>query len=127
MTSAREHFTGVVTAHALAVPMTESTLAVYVVTFEPAARTHWHTHPKGQGLYVTEGVAVVQSEGEPPVQLRAGESIWIAAGRRHWHGADSHSQMTHVAYQEAADDLTTVDWHEPVTAETYFRAVKERH
>lgn len=127
MTSAQEHFTGAVTAQALTVPTTASVLAVYVVTFEPAARTHWHTHPKGQGLYITDGVAVVQSEGEPTVRLRAGESIWIEAGRRHWHGADGDAPMTHVAYQEAADDLATVDWHEPVTATTFAQALEEDH
>lgn len=124
MTSPHEHFTGTVTAQALAIPTTESVLAVYVMTFEPAARTHWHTHPKGQGLYVTDGVAVVQSEEEPTIRLQAGEALWIEAGRRHWHGVDGNASMTHVAYQEAGDNLATVEWHEPVTAETFARALE---
>lgn len=123
------HFSGTVAAQALAVPTNaeESRLAVYAVTFEAAAHTHWHTHPKGQGLYVTDGVAFVQAEGEPPIRLEAGESIWIDADQRHWHGAGPDVPMTHVAYQQAADDLTTVDWHEPVTASTYNQAIWENH
>jgi len=85
----REHFTGAVKARTLIAPTEESHLAVYAVTFEAAARTHWHTHPKGQGLYITDGVALVQAEGEPAVQLEVGESVWIEAGQRHWHGAGS--------------------------------------
>ena len=127
MTPEAEHFTGTVAARTLAAPGGESTLAVYAVTFEAAAHTHWHTHPKGQGLFVADGVALVQTEGEPAVRLAAGESIWIEAGRRHWHGAGPDSPMTHVAYQQAADDLRTVEWHEPVAASAYETAIEETH
>lgn len=125
MTLLTGHVTGAVTARALIGPTEEARLAVYAVTFGAAAHTHWHTHPRGQGLYVTDGVALVQTEGEPAVRLGAGESIWIEAGQRHWHGASLESPMTHLAYQEAADDLTTVDWNEPVTASTYNQAIEE--
>ena len=63
--------------------------------------------------------------GEPAVRLAAGESIWIEPGRRHWHGAGPDSPMTHVAYQQAADDLRTVEWHEPVAASAYETAIEE--
>lgn len=91
------------------------------------AHTHWHTHPKGQGLYVTDGVALVHIEGQAPQHLAEGESIWINAGQRHWHGATPERAMTHVAYQQAADDLSTIDWQEPVTPTTYSHATKENH
>ncbi len=127
MTLPTDHFTGEVTARALTVPTEETPLAVYAVTFEAAAHTHWHSHPKGQGLYITDGAALVQVEGEPAAHLNVGESVWIDSGRRHWHGASPDAPMTHVAYQQAADDLTTVEWHEPVTASTYSQATEESH
>lgn len=117
------HFTGTVNATTLAAPTPESPLAVYVVTFSAGA----HTHPKGQGLYVTDGVALVHIEGHKAQRLIKGESIWIDAGQRHWHGAAPGQPMTHVAYQQAADDLSTIDWHEPVTPTTYAQATKENH
>lgn len=127
MSLAREHFTGIVAAKTLCDPSRELPMAVYAVTFVAGAHTHWHTHPRGQGLYVTDGVALVQIEGQPPVRLRPGESIWIDAAKRHWHGAGPETSMTHVAYQQAAEDLTTADWHEPVTVATYDYAAKENH
>mgnify|MGYP000859259463 CR=1 FL=1 len=122
-----EHFTGAVEATPLATPTRESTLAVYAVTFAAGAHTHWHTHPKGQGLYVTDGIALVHLEGQAPQHLAKGESIWIEAGQRHWHGATPGQPMTHVAYQQAANDLSTIDWQEPVTPATYAHATKENH
>lgn len=124
MTLPTAHFMGAVKARALTAPTEKARLAVYAVIFEAAAHTHWHTHSKGQGLYITDGVALVQIEGEPAVQLEVGESVWIEAGRRHWHGAGPDSPMTHVAYQQAADDLTTIEWHEPVTTSTYSQATE---
>lgn len=118
-----EHFTGAVRAEMLSTPTTESLLSVYAVTFDAGAHTHWHTHPKGQGLYVTEGIALVQVDGQEPLRLGPGESVRIEADQRHWHGAALEQRMTHVAYQQAAEDLTTIDWHEPVT--TYEFAAKE--
>ena len=83
--------------------------------------------PKGQGLYVTDGVALVHIEGQAPQHLAEGESIWINAGQRHWHGATPERAMTHVAYQQAADDLSTICWQEAVTPTTYSHATKENH
>lgn len=119
------HFTGAVESKTLKAPTRESTLAVYAVTFAAGAHTHWHTHPKGQGLYVTDGVALIHIEGQAPQRLTEGESIWIDAGERHWHGAAPERAMTHVAYQQAANDLSTIDWQEPVTPTTYSHATKE--
>ena len=127
MTFTPEHFTGAVEATTLAAPTRESTLAVYAVTFAAGAHTHWHTHPKGQGLYVTDGVALVHIEGQTPQRLAEGESIWINAGQWHWHGATPERAMTHVAYQQAANDLSTICWQGPVNPTTYFRATKENH
>lgn len=75
MNTMPEHFTGTVSATTLAAPTPESPLAVYAVTFTAGAHTHWHTHPKGQGLYVTEGVALVHIEGHAAQRLTKGESI----------------------------------------------------
>lgn len=127
MTFTPEHFTGAVEATTSAAPTRESTLAVYAVTFAAGAHTHWHTHPKGQGLYVTDGVALVHIEGQAPQHLAEGESIWINAGQRHWHGATPERAMTHVAYQQAADDLSTICRQEAVTPTTYSHATKENH
>ncbi|MDU0479577.1 cupin domain-containing protein [Staphylococcus chromogenes] len=121
------NFSGTVEATTLAAPTRESTLAVYAVTFAAGAHTHWHIHPKGQGIYVIDGIAVVQIEGQAPQLLAEGESIWIDAGQRHWHGATPEQPMTHVAYQQAADYLLTTCWQEPVTVKTYCYATKENH
>ncbi|MES7251379.1 cupin domain-containing protein [Cutibacterium acnes] len=100
-------------------------MAAYAVTFAAEAHTHWHTHPKGQGLYVTGGVALVHIEGQAPQHLTKGESIWIDAGQRHWHGAALKQPMIHLTYQQAADDLSTIDWQEPVIPTTYSHETKE--
>lgn len=89
------------------------------------AHTHWHTQPKGQGLYVTNGVALVYVEGHAPLRLSRGASIWIDAGQRHWHGAAPEQSMTRVAYQQAANDLSTIAWHEPVSPAAYNHAAEE--
>lgn len=115
------HFTGRVEATVLVAPGEATRLAVYEVTFDPEARTYWHTHPHGQGLRVTSGRARVQREGEAVVELVAGEHVWIPPGVRHWHGAGPDGVMAHLAFQEAAADGTTVTWHEPVTDQTYHQ------
>lgn len=89
-----------------------------IVTFEPGARTHWHTHPLGQTLIVTSGVGWTQCEGDPKVEIRAGDVIWCPCQRRHWHGATPTTAMTHLAIAEALDGKV-VDWMEPVTDEQY--------
>jgi quercetin dioxygenase-like cupin family protein len=88
------------------------------VTFEPGARTAWHTHPLGQTLYVTSGAGLVQIWGEPMQEIRAGDTVWFAPGEKHWHGASAISAMTHIAIQESLDGKT-VDWLEHVTDKQY--------
>jgi 4-carboxymuconolactone decarboxylase len=88
------------------------------VTFQPGARTAWHTHPLGQTLIVTDGVGRVQEWGGPVREIRAGDVVRIAPGVKHWHGAAPDSAMTHLAIQEALDGRT-VDWMEKVSDEQY--------
>jgi quercetin dioxygenase-like cupin family protein len=90
------------------------------VTFEPGARTAWHTHPLGQTLVVTEGFGLVQRDGEPIEEIRPGDVVWFAPGEKHWHGASPTTAMTHIAVQEALDGKA-VDWMEKVTDEQYGR------
>lgn len=89
------------------------------VTFEPGARTNWHTHPLGQTLVVTAGCGWVQREGGPVERVRPGDVVWFPPGERHWHGATDTTGMTHIAIQEELDGRT-VDWLEPV-ADADFR------
>jgi quercetin dioxygenase-like cupin family protein len=89
------------------------------VTFEPHARTAWHTHPLGQTLIVTAGV-LAQRWGGPIEEIRPGDVIWFAAGEKHWHGASPTTAMTHIAIQEQHDGKA-VDWMEHVTDEQYRR------
>ena len=96
-----------------------------IVTFEPGARTAWHTHPLGQTLIVTNGVGWTQCEGEPKVEIRAGDVIWCAAGHRHWHGATPTSAMTHIAIAEMLDGRA-VDWMEHVSDEDYLGGEAQR-
>lgn len=91
------------------------------VTFEPGARTNWHTHPLGQSLIVTFGVGLVQRWGDPIEEIRPGDVVWIPPGEKHWHGASPTNAMTHIAIQEQLDGKT-VDWLEKVTDEQYGAA-----
>ena len=88
------------------------------VTFEPGARTAWHTHPLGQTLIVVSGVGRTQRWGGPIEEIRPGDVIWIPPGEKHWHGAAPTTEMTHIAIQEKLDGKP-VDWLEHVTAEQY--------
>jgi quercetin dioxygenase-like cupin family protein len=88
------------------------------VTFEPGARTAWHTHPLGQTLIVTSGLGWVQVEGSAKEEIRPGDVVWFPAGEKHWHGATVTSPMTHIAVAEALDGKT-VDWMEQVTDDEY--------
>jgi len=88
------------------------------VTFEPGARTAWHTHPLGQNLIVTAGVGRVQIEGGPMEEIRPGDVVWIPPGQRHWHGASPTTAMTHLAVQEQLNGKV-VEWMEKVTDEQY--------
>ena len=89
-----------------------------IVTFEPGARTAWHTHPLGQTLIVTAGVGRVQKWGDSVQEIRPGDVVWIPPGEKHWHGATSTTGVTHMAIQEALDGKN-VEWLEPVTGAQY--------
>ncbi|SIS70081.1 (R)-mandelonitrile lyase [Paracoccus saliphilus] len=89
------------------------------VTFEPGARTAWHTHPAGQTLIVTFGCGRVQREGGPVEKIRAGDVVWFAAGEKHWHGAAPDTAMSHIAIQESIDG-SPVTWMEKVTDADYL-------
>ncbi len=89
------------------------------VTFEPGARTAWHTHPLGQTLIVTYGAGRVQREGGPIEEIRAGDIVWFPPGEKHWHGASPNMAMTHIAIQESLGGRA-VDWLEHVTDAQYL-------
>jgi quercetin dioxygenase-like cupin family protein len=89
------------------------------VTFEPGARTAWHTHPLGQNLIVTAGCGRVQRWGGPIEEIRPGDVVWIPPGEKHWHGASPTAALTHIAVQEHLGG-TTADWMEKVTDEQYL-------
>ena len=88
------------------------------VTFEPGARTAWHTHPLGQTLIVTAGLGWASREGGPIEEIRPGDVIWFAPGEKHWHGASPTTAMTHIAIAEQVNG-SPVDWLEHVTDEQY--------
>src|SRR5579875_776657 len=90
------------------------------VTFEPGARTAWHTHPLGQVLIVTAGCGWVQREGGPIEEIRPGDVVWFAPGEKHWHGATANTALTHIAIQERRNGQA-VEWMEHVTDEQYGR------
>jgi quercetin dioxygenase-like cupin family protein len=88
------------------------------VTFEPGARTAWHTHPLGQTLIVTAGCGLVQRWGDQIEEIHPGDVVWIPPGEKHWHGATATTAMTHIAIQEQLDGKTA-DWMEKVSDEQY--------
>jgi len=90
------------------------------VTFEPGARTAWHTHPLGQALIVTSGCGRAQRWGGPVEEIRPGDVVWFPAGEKHWHGAGPTTAMAHIAVQEYLDGKA-VDWMEKVNDEQYNR------
>lgn len=91
-----------------------------LVTFEPGARTAWHTHPLGQTLIVVSGLGWVQREGGPVEEIRPGDVVWLEPGEKHWHGASATNAMSHVAIQEKLDGKA-VDWLEHVSDAQYRR------
>lgn len=115
----REWFTGQVRIDKLFTAPAPARVGLAVVTFEPGARTNWHTHPLGQALLVTDGVGWTQCEGGPKTEIRTGDVIWCNCGRRHWHGATDTTAMQHVAVNEFLDGKP-VDWLEPVSDQEYL-------
>lgn len=114
-----EFFTGTVRIDPLNAPPAPARHSCAAVTFEPGARTAWHTHPLGQTLLVTAGCGRTQCEGEAIVEIRAGDVIWCPPGHKHWHGASPTTAMTHIAIQEALDG-TNVVWLEKVSDDVYL-------
>lgn len=112
-------FTGNVRIDPIHQPIEPSRFSAASVTFEPGARSNWHTHPLGQLLIVTAGCGWTQCWGEPKVEIRAGDTIWCPPGHKHWHGATSTTAMTHIAVQESLDGKV-VEWMEKVTDEQYM-------
>ncbi len=112
------YFTGAVRIDALTSPPEPARVAMALVTFEPGARTAWHTHPLGQTLIVTAGCGRAQREGGPIEEIRPGDVVWFAPGEKHWHGAAPTTAMSHIAIQEKLNG-SPVDWLEKVTDEQY--------
>jgi quercetin dioxygenase-like cupin family protein len=113
-----EWFTGAVRVDSLVDAGEPARVAAAMVTFEPGARTAWHTHPLGQTLIVTAGCGWAQREGGPVEEIRPGDVVWFAPGEKHWHGATATTGMTHIAIQEKQGGKA-VDWMEQVTDEQY--------
>ena len=113
-----EYFTGVVRVDPLFQAPDPARVSGASVTFEPGARTAWHTHPLGQTLIVTAGCGRVQREDGPIEEIHPGDVIWFPPGEKHWHGASPTTSMTHIAIQEQLDGKA-VDWLEKVSDEQY--------
>ena len=117
-----ESFTGTVWQDPIIEAPAPARIRAGRVSFEPGARTAWHTHPLGQTLHVIAGVGRVQAWGGPVMEIRAGDTIWIPPGEKHWHGAAPSTGMVHIALQEHLDGAH-VAWLEPVSDEQYKAAV----
>jgi quercetin dioxygenase-like cupin family protein len=113
-----EWFTGSVRVDMLFDTSDPARVAGASVTFEPGARTAWHTHPLGQTLIVTAGCGRVQRAGGPVEEIRPGDVVWFSPGEKHWHGATATTGMTHIAIHEKLNGKA-VDWMEHVTDEQY--------
>jgi quercetin dioxygenase-like cupin family protein len=111
-------FTGTVRVDPLFAANDARRAAAASVTFEPGARTAWHTHPLGQTLIVTAGLGLAQREGGPVEEIRPGDVVWFEPNEKHWHGAAPNNAMTHIAIQET-EDGRVVDWLEHVTDAEY--------
>ena len=106
-----EHFTGTVWQDPIIAAEAPARIVAARVTFEPGARTNWHTHPLGQTLYVISGIGRFQTKGGPVQEIRPGDVVWIPPGEKHWHGGTPTSGMTHIAMQESLEGNYS-DWME---------------
>jgi quercetin dioxygenase-like cupin family protein len=113
-----EYFTGAVRVDGMFIAEKPAHVSSGVVTFEPGARTAWHTHPLGQTLLVTAGTGRVRRWGGPVEEIRPGDIVWIPAGEKHWHGASPTTAMTHIAIQEDLEGKAA-EWMEKVSDEQY--------
>ncbi|MHC8492902.1 (R)-mandelonitrile lyase [Thalassospira sp. SM2505] len=118
-TGSPEYFTGRVRIDPIISAADPARVAAANVTFEPGARTTWHTHPLGQTIIVTAGVGRAQRQGGPVEEIRPGDIVWFEPGEKHWHGAGPETAMTHIAIQEKLNG-SPVDWLEPVTDADYL-------
>jgi len=118
----KEYFTGTVWQDPVIAAEAPARVVANRVSFEPGARTNWHTHPLGQTLYVVSGVGRVQTKGEPVREIKPGDVVWIPPGEKHWHGGSPTTGMTHVTIQESLDG-SHATWMEPVTDEEFSAKV----
>ena len=112
-------FTGTVYIDSVRTPDQQTAIGCAHVRFAPGARTAWHSHPKGQTLYVTDGIGLVNRRGGHPVEIRPGDVVYIEPGEEHWHGATPTRFMAHVAMQEADEQGQVVTWLQHVTDDEY--------
>ena len=120
-----DYFTGAVRIDPLIEAPDPARVRGASVTFEPGARTAWHTHPLGQTLIVTAGLGWAQRWGGPIEEIRPGDVVWFPPGEKHWHGATAQTGMTHIAIQEALNG-SPVDWLEQVAEEQYQAGSKAK-
>lgn len=116
-----DYFTGAVRIDPVHSAPEPARIRAVIVTFDPAARTAWHTHPLGQTLHVLSGHGLVQSWGGPILEIHPGDTVWFAPEEKHWHGATPGQAMTHLAMQEAQDG-SVVSWMEKVSDAQYQAA-----
>jgi quercetin dioxygenase-like cupin family protein len=119
-----ENFTGSVRIDPLAQASEPGRVGCSLVTFEPGARSAWHTHPLGQILIITVGAGWTQCWGEPKHAIRAGDVVWCPAGNKHWHGATATTAMSHIAVTEMLNGKA-VEWLEKVNDEQYLAPVDD--
>ena len=117
-----DYFTGTVWQDPIIEAPAPARIRAARVSFEPGARTAWHTHPKGQTIYVTEGVGRAQRRGGPVEVIRPGDRVFFEPGEQHWHGAAPNRFMTHFAMVEVDDDGNAATWGDHVTDEEYNAA-----
>ena len=115
-------FTGAVYIDAVAAPGNGTRVSASSVHFTPGARTHWHTHPNGQTIFVLEGIVYAQRQGGPVEVIRPGDRVFFEPGEVHWHGATASRFMTHLAIAEVDADGNVASWGDPVTDEEYAAA-----
>ncbi len=114
-----DYFTGAVRIDPIITTQPPARVAAAIVTFEPGARTAWHTHPLGQTLLVTSGFGCAQRWGGPVEEIRPGDVIWFPPGEKHWHGASPETALTHIAIQEQLDGKSA-EWLEQVSDTQYL-------
>jgi quercetin dioxygenase-like cupin family protein len=122
MAGPTDWFTGSVYVDAVATPSEVSHVTASSVHFTPGARTAWHTHPKGQTIYVLEGVGLAQRRGGPVEVIRPGDRVFFEPGEEHWHGAAATRFMTHLAMLQVDDQGNAASWGDHVTEEEYRAA-----